>query len=750
MKSDAQVIAQREKPMKRMWIGSALIALSAPTGVWAQAQSSSPQATGATANGALEDIVVTAQKKATGERAQAVPVTITAVSGDTLERKQIASLTELGQSIPNVAMDQAASIKGTANFSVRGLGISSSLPTLESATGVFVDGVYLASTQGVLLDMFDLDGIEVLRGPQGTLFGKNVTGGAVLIHNRAPTDHFELRARASVESGPEYKGGISIAGPLATDLKARVSALYDRDEGWFHNDFNNQPIGRSRTRLVKGAVEWTPGALDNILRAEYGRSTGDGAVDQNPAFYSRQGFTVNQDFVGYSDAKWWSVTNETNLDVAFGDGKLTNIAAYRRVDTVTAADIDGTPFKGFNNTPNVQVKQFSDELRYAGHVASWLDLTVGAYYFWSGINLIETRYLVTVGSDRTYGGDQTEHMGAVFAQGDVKFSDKLILTLGGRYSSERKRADVAVFSAAGSTCNPVTRACTYAFPDLGGKWHSFSPKAGLQYKVNRDVQFYASASKAYRAGGFNIRVTSPTQQNQFNQEQTVAFEIGGKADLFDHRLRTNFALFQNNTKHLIADVSIASASGGGTIQDTRNAGNVRAQGVEFEAVAQLTKAISLNASVGYQHAKFTKIDFSLFDAPGEPVGTINGTDLALKLPRVSPWSYSVGATLAQPVGAGRTLRGRVSWSYRDKAFNNYSNTAYLNTVQSLDANLGLSFHHDEMSVTVYGRNLTNHAYQSFTSVIPTVFFPPITTGIPPGSGLLEKGRVVGVELGLKL
>ncbi len=691
--------------------------------------------------GGLEEVIVTARKRSKAELSQDVPVSIAAVSGEQLENRQMTSLTQLAQNVPNVAMDDGGTIKGTANFSVRGLGLASSIPTLEPTTGTFVDGIYLASNQGVILDLFDLDGIEILRGPQGTLFGRNVTGGAVLIRTRAPSNTFEARMKAAVESGLETKIAGSVSGPLSETIAARLSVFYDKDDGYFTNDYDGSDFGKSETKLVRGSASWKPNnVFDTILRVEAGVLKGDGAASQNPAFQDRHDFRINQDYRGFTDLNWEQVTSESNINVAFGEGVITNVAGYRNVDDLSAVDADGTPILGFHDIFDVQVEQVSNELRYAGRFGDRVDVTTGVYLFHATISLLETRMLAPLGgAPRAFGGEQKHDAWAVFSQADVELTELLDLTVGGRYSSEKKSADIARFTAAASACDPNTGACNYS-DRLSNTWHSFTPKIGLQYEISRDAQVYTSWSKAYRAGGYNIRVAGAAQNPEFDQESTSAFEIGGKADWLERRLRTNLAVFHNTIKDMIRDVQLPTPEGN-IVTDTRNTADATIWGVEFEGEALVTDALRLTAFFGYQNGEYDTLRSSLTE---ENPPVVDGKDYGLELPRLAPWSYGAGAEHRAGLGE-YSLTSRVNFSHRDQAFANDSNIATLNQLNMLDASFTLGLHQDKLKMTVYGRNLLDQAYQGQSILLPANVQPPITSGRRGAFNNLLEGRVFGLE-----
>ena len=702
---------------------------------------------GAQSSGGLEDIIVNARKKSRGELAQDVPVALTAVSGEKLEDAKLTSLQQVAYNIPNVAMDEVGNLKGTANFAIRGLGVTTTLPTLESATGVFIDGIYLANNTGVVLDLFDLEGVEILRGPQGTLFGKNVTGGAVLLRSRAPTDKFEARFKASLETGLEWKTAATISGPVAENLTARLTASYDHDAGWFRNDFDGKKYGENKSLVVRPTLRWEPSDnLDITLRYEYGHTKGDSNPVQNWAFERKGSFDFTQDLVSANDLRWDMISSEVNFDT--GPGTLTNVAGYRKVHQVVDVDVEGTEIVGLHALFDFKINQFSNELRYAATLFDGFDLTTGVYYFHSKIDSIETRRLKPLaGSPRSYGGIQRYDAYAVFAQGDISLADALTMTIGARYAYDKKTADVAEFRAAApGLCNPATRVCAYSHPDLEGSWDSFSPKLGLQYKISGTGQLYLTAAKAYRAGGFNLRLTSAGQQPRFDQESTASLEAGGKFDLLDRRLRINVAGFYNKIKNMIRDVNVPGMAVSGFVTDTKNTADATIKGFEIETEAALTSSLRVNAFVGYLNGKYDRIRGSLIDLPGEAPGTVNAADLALKIPRLAPWTYGVGFSHELELGPDMLLRTRADISHRDSSFSTDNNSLKLPKIDTLSASATLELMDRRLALSVFGRNLLNEAVYGLAYPLPASVLPPLPPGVTGGNGAtLSEGRVIGVE-----
>jgi len=282
----------------------------------------------------LGTVTVTATKKANVENVQDVPVAVTAFNSDTLDALNVRDLGSLSYSTPNVSLTDAGTSRGVANFSIRGLGINSTIPSIDPTVGTFVDGVYLGTNGGVVLDLFDLDSVEILRGPQGILFGRNTTGGAVLINTGNPTDEFQWKARASVETpidddrgGPNSTVQATVSGPLVEGkLNGKLGVYYNFDDGYFKNLYNDDNQGEAQTTIVRGALEWMP--TDDITflgKVERFETRGDGPAGQNRGLFDRESFDFSINNPGFQDSEATFATLRTDIDVAFGNGRITNI-----------------------------------------------------------------------------------------------------------------------------------------------------------------------------------------------------------------------------------------------------------------------------------------------------------------------------------------------------------------------------------------------------------------------------------------
>jgi len=711
------------------------------------------------ASALLEEVVVTARKREEGS--QEVPMSISALGADQLESLKIRDLTNLSVRLPNVALDDVGTARGTANFAIRGLGVNSSIPGIDPTVGVVIDGVYVGLNNGILFDTFDLESVEILRGPQGTLFGRNVTGGAVLLNSKRPGDEFEFTARAAIDQGPDggpsrYLMG-SVGGPVTDWMAARFTAYHNDDDGFLENKFDGADVGAVRQTMARPVVVLTPSdELEVILRYEYSKIKGDGpiaqshtngsGVDGSPVNFSRYSFDVSIDEVGFQDNRTKAFTKQINYDVAFGDGTITNIFGWRDYTSKGLGDIDAQPVWMFHAPSWLDYEQISNELRYNGLFNERYNVTTGVFYFDSEINYHERRELLGVltggvapASQFDGGGNLLTETWGIFTSVDIDLTEQWILSLGGRYSEERKETEIASLSRnINSPCNIVTTGdCAYDFVDKN-KWYSFSPRVGLTYTISDDALAYGVYSQGTRSGGYNMRNTSfnpADTPGPFDQETVDSLEFGYKSS-FGGRGILNAAVFYNKVDDMQREINLPGPIG--VIQLVRNTAEATIWGAEIDTTYGITDKLVGLFSVGYLDAGYDKV---LFDLNGD--GVIDGRDKALDLPRAAQWTTTVGLNHDMELGSWGYMGSRVSYSYRDKSAYTDNNLGTLNRQERVDAGLDFYSNDGHWVFSVYGRNLLNNVLHGNDTQLPTLLGPlPLGGTFAP----LSKGRRIGLEV----
>jgi len=743
-------------------VGSALL-LGLSTSAVADAQEQRSEGSG---SALLEEVIVTARKRE--ESAQEVPLSVTAYNSDQLEALKIRDLQNLSVAMPNVAMDDIGTVRSTANFSIRGLGINSSIPSIDPTVGVFIDGVYMGQNTGIVLDMFDIKSIEVLRGPQGTLFGRNVTGGAVLINTKGPTDELEFSVRVAVDGNPNGDGGLnkyamaSVSGPLGDSFGFRLSAYQNKDDGWFVNLANGKDFGKSKTTIFRPVLSWQ--LNDNVsmtLRWEHLESDGQGPASQThtngsgvPGFFAnfkRDSFDFAIDDEGSVDLENDLVTFETNWDVALGDGTITNIFGWKDFSVVGESDIDAQPVSLFHALFWNNQEQYSNELRYNG-TFDRTTVTTGIFWFTNEINYSERRNLLGIATGgiapalrQDGGGDYFVDSLAAFLSIDYEVNDAWTLNMGVRFTNEKKKANIASlvrntsFFPNLTACNVTEGTCPFDFRDKK-TWNAWAGKLGASYVISDSQRAYGQWSRAHRSGGYNLRNTAIDTVNlgpgPFDQETVDSFEIGYKSELPGGG-RLNAAIFYTRVGDMQREVNLSDPISG-VVQVIKNTADAKILGFEVDGTFALGDSVVLLTSVGYVDPSYTKV---IFDLNGD--GVIDQKDKDLSLPRAAKWTYSVSLVHDAQFSNGGSLSSRISYAYRDSSFYTDNNRGFLLSQNILNMGLDYRTPGGRWVLSVYGRNLLNSVSHGGDTQLPSMLGPVATGGT---FSPLAKGRIAGLEV----
>lgn len=718
----------------------------------------------------LKKITVTARKRE--ELIQNVPLSITHFSSEQIEELKVNDLESLAVHMPNVALDDSISGLAVANFSIRGVGINNSIASVDPTVGVFVDGVYQGQITTVLFDTFDIESIEVLRGPQGTLFGRNVTGGAILINTKKPGNVLEISARTSFEGGGESLNSYymaTVGGPISETVGVKISAYTNQDNGWFKNLHTGKAFGENDTRMVRSVITWNPtDDLSLVLRYRYENSDSDGVAAQNRRDFDINSHDFSIDEEGFRKHRNHFFSAQVDWDVDFGDGTITNVFGFYDADGSALIDVDSSPQSVLHIRGWTPYRQWSNELRYTGKFFESLHATTGFYYFTSEVNYHDRRYLlgdridelVAEGEElpgahftQDVGGDYYVDTLGVFLSLDYDLTDQVVLTAGTRYSYEKRKAETAsgLLNLSGllgreMPCNTaVGPACPFDFTDEE-TWHSWSPKLGATYYIGGGTNFeaivYGHWTRGFRSGGYNLRNTYPSNEElpgPYDEEKIDTFEAGFKISTNIGIL--NGAVFYN----LIDDVQrviTRPAVLGGIAQEIRNTADIEAFGFELDGLVSVTEKLFLLGSVGYVDPEYTKIKYDL-----NLDGTLDVEDLALELPRAAKLTWSVGATHDTGLANWVKMTSRISYSYRDKSYLTDDNKGYTPEQNILDAGIDITPMDGRFSIGFYGKNLLDKVkHGSYVELPEAIEF--LTLIAPAGGSFapLSKGRTFGVQL----
>ena len=698
---------------RSVWLGATAL-LSATTALPAQAQTADDNAVEPAA-----PIVVTIKRP--GDTLLDAPV-----SGDTFDRaeldnRQYEDLTSLAFAAPNVSLDTIGTFRGVANFAIRGLGINSSIPSIDPAVGLFVDGVYIGVNAGAVFEGLDVQSVTVLRGPQGVAFGRNTTGGAVLVETGDPAFeaavHADLAFEAPIDGGRGAPMAIAKAvatAPLSDRLAIRLAALHTIDGGYFRNRFDDSDFGETQTTILRGGLTFRASdRLTLTAKGEWHDSDGDGAPGHNNGQIARNSFDIALDQRGFYRSKAKFAMLRAELEVA--GGLLTNVAGWREYELFTRNDIDSSPVKVFESDTGTVQDQWSNELYYftdTGPVA----LTAGGYLFHQDIAYQETRDLSAFALPTFYGGGRQGHdVYGLYANADVPLSPAITLTAGLRWSREEKDAEIT-YVRPRDECSVIDRTCAFTGERVPGEnngladkrsWDSFSPRLALSYDVAPAALAYASWTRGFRSGGYNLRVTQPAAFEDvatrlgsaaFDEERVDTFEIGAKLGREGGRLVASAALFWSEVDDMQREVNVASATAG-LAQSVYNTADARIRGGEVEASFAVSPMLTLNAHAGHVDADYRDV---FFDISGD--GAVGPEDAALALPRVPEWTYGAGFLATVPMNRA-TLIARADFQHRDPYAYTDNNFGFVDAIDMLDASVGIAFSDPGLSITFYGKNL---------------------------------------------
>ena len=733
------------KRLSRQWLGATGTTIAVSAAICTFFVPNSAIAQQGSAGALLEEIVTVARKRSNAEAVQDVPVAVTAFGAEQIDALFVKKLDDLSHMMPNVQLEEVGTFPGVQNFSIRGQGINSSIPSVDPTVGVFVDGVYLGTTFGVVIDMFDLEAIEVLRGPQGLLFGRNVTGGAVLLRNARPTGEFGFKARIGATDEDEVTIAAAVEGSMIEGtLAGKVAVYLSDDDGYFKNSnqstvpaapvpgaFYVNPAttdraGAMKTQLVRPSFVWTPNDYTAVtLIAENGRSDGHGASWTNVTAQragAQPDFETTLDEAGFTDLRWSQIMLEFNVD-DFLDGTLTNISGWRHVEVQSATDVDGTNLPIFMAIGDTDSRQYSNELRWSGSISDNWEATIGLYHFDMDVKYNEGRYIQGGLLLRALGGNMDARNTGVFWSNDFHFGDAWTASVGLRYTDETKTAKIVT-----DVCADVfTFNCTVS--DLSGEWSNVTPKLGLERNFGDDLRIYGFWSKGYRSGGFNFRNAKPTiiPPGPTNEEENNTFEVGLKTEFMNGRGRLNVAVFHNKIDDMQRELNLGDPDVV-VLQGTINAGDVTIQGAEVDVAMLISDNFSMNAAFGWQDGEYDRVNPAF--------ASFIGTDL----PRLAPKNASIGFSWDLPMGDAGLFNIAGNYSYRDENFYNDSNSELFAEQKRINASINYLSGNDRWRVSLYGKNLGDERNWGNLTSIAGLFT----------AGPMQKGRQVGVEINYQL
>jgi iron complex outermembrane receptor protein len=718
-----------------------LLAICAPIAVYGQtadeAKPGGPGSRDASAP-ALQEVVVTAQKRS--ENVQDVPIAVTALSAESLANKGIEGTADLIEVIPGLSYSTAA---GAASPRIRGVG--STLVDLgnEPSVSTYVDGVYYASAAASILSLNNIDQIAVLKGPQGTLFGRNATGGLIQITTRDPTQ--ETVAEGDVTYGNLNTIGTSayLAGGLTNIIAADLAVYYkDQRDGFGRNLFNGDPVNTSSDVAVRS--KWKAqldDATDAMVILDFARTAGNvpavrsfsGELPLTGVPYTGRPFDVDTYIQPWSKVSQYGASLHFNHE--FDAVKLVSISAYRQSTWNTLFSTDGLPVDIVNNHLTIGDAQITQEFQLLSTAPGPLRWVAGAYFF-DAQGGFDPGTIVTapgLNFNETLNDRQDTKSYAGFGQASYKLTDTTSATLGLRFTSEKKTFDG---SANFYTLNPATNTLLGPVPP-GTETTVNKPtwRAEIDHHFNQDVLVYGSYNRGFKSGGFDP--TSLSTVVKVKPEVLDAYETGIKSEWLDQHIRMNAATYYYNYK----DIQLNAYEN--SLPTTYNGTLAEIYGLDLDLAVVPMDGLTLTMGLALVHDRFVG-NFPVSQTSTVPTGGLvelpNISADGKELPNTPDLTVNVGVEYRVPLPTG-SLTLSADYFHSDRWYNEPENRTYQPQYSLVNASLAWAFGaHGRYSVKLWGRNLGNVAYASqiFNQV-------PISDDIA-----MAEGRTYGITLGAKL
>ncbi|MDR0277550.1 MAG: TonB-dependent receptor [Paucimonas sp.] len=666
----------------------------------------------------LKAVTVTATRREAS--LQQVPVAVSVVDGEQLERENRNSVASIVQQVPSLNFRTGASNKDTSLF-IRGVGTISTSPGVEPTVATVIDGVVLGRPGQSTLDLLDIERLEVLRGPQGTLFGKNASAGVLNITTRTPTEETHGFVEQSYYSGNESRTRFGIGGSLIPDtLKGSITTLFGSYDGNVDNKANGQEVNGYNRKGVRGKLVFTPSDdLSLTLAADYLKSRDDapnGVVSKSllPAFSNAlapvRADSDNRDVV--SDYR--SHVDDTNkglsatLDWTFGDYTLTSITAWRGWDNTQWQDGDrlatiSTAFPGIEDKGELEYNQYSQELRLASPKGQFIEYVGGLFYMHGKDEETYRRTLrtTTVTQQGIADYSTTNDSYAVFGESTLNFTERFRGIAGLRWTHDDLEYDHRRVSTSAVAVNGIQPGTSSSGSVDEDGW---SGRLGVQYDLTDDITSYLTYSRGYKGPAYNVFFNmQPRDTDALKPETSNSWEAGLKASLWNNRLTSNLAVF--HTEYDNYQANFFDSVAGQVVTRLINAGSVKSEGVELDFALQATSQLKLSGAVAYTKAR---IDEFACPAGAAASCNVNGKPL----PYSPDWKSYVRADYSIPLDNGLDIELGTDFSWQSKVQYDISQNA--DTIQGAygiwNASVALADYNEGWRVALLAKNLADKSY----------------------------------------
>ncbi|QDK35712.1 TonB-dependent receptor [Sphingomonas sp. IC081] len=738
----------------------------------APAQTESAPAAASVESADGTEIIVTADRRATS--IQRVPIAVTALTGQDLSNRGVLEISSLAPQVPSFNFGQTF---GVLKLAIRGIGFSNQSTGAEGSVAFNLNDVYISRPAAQVGQFYDIERVEVLRGPQGTLYGRNATGGAVNVHTARPGSSWEGFAELTVGNYNQIVTEAAVGGPISDTLGVRLAFTSEDRDGYGKNVATGNDIDDVKSRAARLTLQFEPSstftvALIGDIQRDTNHSGGNHLIAQRglsgepgtsglPVVGVQVGgqaviggYDIRSDIDPQYRRRGGGLTLDARL--ALGDLTLRSVSGWRRSVYGLISDVDGTDAEIASIVYRESSDTYSQEFN-ANYSSGRFSITAGVYGFIENLNGFFADPANSYFIDGVYdpgntiayyaaGGHLVTHAFGGYAQLSYQATDRLTLIVGARYSTEKKKDDDLYTDYFTSTAWMEPASITDPNPPLAGpntqskRWNSFTPKFGINFQANPSTLLYASVSKGFKAGLFNLGGTRVTPNETFtevslfnqpvNPETVWAYEAGLKTRLLDNRVRLNLAGFYYDYSNL----QLSKVEGQNVT--LTNAASARLYGLEGEAeYVSPDDGLRVNLSASWLHTRFTDFFNTDQGRPGLGELDLRGN----RLPQSPEFTVSGGIEYRVPIGGGFVVP-RAQANYATRTYFDEFNSNVVSQPAYAKVDLSLAYESDRgFRVTGFVNNLTNKR------TIDTAFQSSGLLGHPV-NGFLAPPRTYGVRV----
>jgi iron complex outermembrane receptor protein len=712
----------------------------------------------------LAEITVTARKRE--EMLEKVPASVTVVTNADLQATYTGSLAALTSASPNVVFHTVGEFGHSSSLDIRGVGGGAANLDTDPAVAIYVDGQYQTVNSINLESLVGIDSIEVLRGPQGTLFGRNAFAGAITVTTKNPSGQSDAEVGVTIGNYGRKNLNAAVDFPITEAISGRVDVAWITSDGFYNNVLDdNRSIGGDANLTIRPTLVLEVGdRLEIQFKYNFVDDQSDPTPNKydldppagefailNPSQYANWGNThlgpngtgspYSIGFTNICKCNFIKINSPSlKMDYDSPWGKLTSITGYQHVAGTIQTDATGTAVPLLRTELPYTVQVFTQEVRLLSQLSNRFKLITGVYYLQDELDEGFLEYVLLGGTSSTTWQDSRQHRksAAAFSEAEYTLNDGLRLTAGIRDTDEEKNFRFGAAVPAGLQDGAPILTLPYGYTPLSARWHNLSPKVSLDYQWTSNTMLYATWSRGFKAGGFQALASTARAAGPYGDETMDATEVGIKSFLWEHRARISADVFYENIEGL--QRAVVFLQDGISNNLTVNAANSISKGIEMESAFLPVDALTIRANVGYLDAYYSSFcaNFAATNASrpacGRQPGQVDNTNLA---PSNAPrWTLALTAEYRTPLGDLGALKFHIDEAYTTSLWTADDNNpiSYRAPEALLNASMGFFAVDDRYSVSIWGRNLTDRtvtevgvtAYPLFSLWNPT---PPRTFGV---------------------